>query len=39
MHATEEARGRHEAMGFHDGWSAALDQMVAMIRTGQSLRA
>lgn len=39
MHATEEARGKHEAMGFHDGWSAALDQMVAMIKRGQSLRA
>ena len=28
MHATAKARKHHEDMGFHDGWSAALDQMV-----------
>ncbi len=31
MHPTEEGRKQHEAMGFHDGWSTALDQMVALI--------
>ena len=33
LHATEEARRSHEAMGFHDGWGAALDQLVALART------
>lgn len=28
MHATAKARQRHEDMGFHDGWSTALDQLV-----------
>ncbi|CAN5696139.1 SRPBCC family protein [soil metagenome] len=32
LHDNEAARKQHEEMGFHDGWSAALDQMVAMIK-------
>jgi len=32
IHGTEEGRRSHEEMGFHDGWGAALDQMVAMIK-------
>lgn len=28
MHANQKARESHEAMGFHDGWGAALDQLV-----------
>lgn len=31
LHDSESARKQHEAMGFTDGWGAALDQMVAMI--------
>jgi uncharacterized protein YndB with AHSA1/START domain len=30
MHADRESRRQHEEMGFHDGWSAALDQLVAL---------
>ncbi|MCL4210071.1 MAG: SRPBCC family protein [Phycisphaeraceae bacterium] len=30
MHSDEAARKRHEDMGFHHGWSAALDQLVAL---------
>lgn len=33
MHADEEARNRHEAMGFITGWGAALDQLVAIAKT------
>jgi uncharacterized protein YndB with AHSA1/START domain len=32
MHADEEARGRHDAMGFQDGWGKALDQLVERVR-------
>lgn len=28
MHANSKARQTHEEMGFHDGWGAALDQLV-----------
>ena len=34
MHATAKARKRHEDLGFQDGWSAALDQLVETM-TGQ----
>lgn len=34
LHATESARKQHEEMGFADGWGAALDQMVALIKKG-----
>lgn len=33
MHKSEEERKAHEAMGFHDGWGAALDQLVALAKT------
>lgn len=33
MHWNEEARIEHEAMGFHAGWSAATDQLVALAAT------
>ena len=33
LHATEEARARHEAMGFHEGWGKATDQLLALART------
>jgi uncharacterized protein YndB with AHSA1/START domain len=31
MHRDEEGRAEHEKMGFHDGWGAALDQLVAHV--------
>jgi uncharacterized protein YndB with AHSA1/START domain len=30
MHADVDGCSRHAAMGFHDGWGAALDQLVAL---------
>ena len=33
MHAEAASRKRHEDMGFHDGWGAALDQLVALAKT------
>jgi uncharacterized protein YndB with AHSA1/START domain len=33
MHRDEEGRKKHEEMGFHRGWGAALDQLVAHART------
>lgn len=30
MHGDEAGRKQHEDMGFHEGWGAALDQLVAM---------
>lgn len=33
MHSNEGGRAKHEAMGFHGGWGAALDQLVAMAKT------
>jgi uncharacterized protein YndB with AHSA1/START domain len=35
IHQTEAGRARHEAMGFQDGWGAALDQLVAMVKAQQ----
>ena len=32
IHGDEEARRKHEQMGFHDGWGKALDQLVAVIK-------
>jgi uncharacterized protein YndB with AHSA1/START domain len=32
LHDNEAARKQHEEMGFAEGWGAALDQMVAMIK-------
>ena len=33
LHATAEARDRHAAMGFAEGWGKATDQLVALART------
>ncbi|MCU1258796.1 MAG: putative glutathione S-transferase-related transrane protein [Bryobacterales bacterium] len=33
LHGDEESTKKHEAMGFHEGWGAALDQLVALART------
>lgn len=33
MHITEQDRKKHEDMGFHEGWGAALDQLVAHMKT------
>ena len=33
IHGSEESRQQHEEMGYHTGWSAALDQLVALART------
>lgn len=33
MHRTEQDRKKHEDMGFHEGWGAALDQLVAYMKT------
>jgi uncharacterized protein YndB with AHSA1/START domain len=32
MHAEAGHREKHEAMGFHDGWAKALDQLVAHMK-------
>ncbi|MCB9745751.1 MAG: SRPBCC family protein [Alphaproteobacteria bacterium] len=32
-HANAETLKKHEEMGFHNGWSAALDQLVALAET------
>ncbi len=32
MHRDEDAKRRHEEMGFHGGWGAALDQLVAYVK-------
>ncbi|MFA6268067.1 MAG: SRPBCC family protein [Pseudolabrys sp.] len=34
LHGTEEARDKHEKMGFHDGWGTVVTQMVAFIKAG-----
>lgn len=34
IHSNESDRNEHDAMGFHAGWGAALDQMVEMIKQG-----
>jgi uncharacterized protein YndB with AHSA1/START domain len=31
-HGTSENRRKHEEMGFHTGWSTALDQLVALMQ-------
>ena len=35
-HDTSATRQKHEAIGFHAGWSAALDQLVAMVKAKRS---
>ena len=32
IHGDPDTCKRHEAMGFHNGWGAALDQLVALVR-------
>jgi len=32
LHKDEETKKKHEEMGFHEGWGAALDQLVAVIQ-------
>jgi uncharacterized protein YndB with AHSA1/START domain len=32
LHKDEAARKEHEEMGFHQGWSTALDQLVALVK-------
>ena len=32
VHGSTETRTRHEEMGFHQGWGAALDQLVKVVR-------
>jgi uncharacterized protein YndB with AHSA1/START domain len=34
IHGDEEARKKHEDMGFHDGWGTVLTQMVEFIKGG-----
>jgi uncharacterized protein YndB with AHSA1/START domain len=33
LHKDGAARKQHEEMGFHHGWSTALDQLVALAKT------
>ncbi len=33
IHADEAGRARHEQMGFREGWSTALDQLVALVKS------
>jgi uncharacterized protein YndB with AHSA1/START domain len=33
LHGDEESCRQHESMGFYDGWGAAFDQLVALVRT------
>jgi uncharacterized protein YndB with AHSA1/START domain len=33
IHGNNDVRKRHDAMGFHDGWGKALDQLVALVKT------
>lgn len=33
MHSNEGGKTKHDEMGFHHGWGAALDQLVALART------
>jgi uncharacterized protein YndB with AHSA1/START domain len=35
IHGDENSRKKHEAMGFHKGWGAALDQLVAMVKASR----
>ncbi|KNB23415.1 polyketide cyclase, partial [Salmonella enterica subsp. enterica serovar Typhimurium] len=32
IHRDEAARAQHEAMGFHEGWGKALDQLVELMQ-------
>ena len=32
IHGDEEARKKHEEMGFHEGWGKALNQLVTLVK-------
>jgi len=32
IHGDEDSRKQHEAMGFHDGWGKAFDQLLALVK-------
>lgn len=32
LHKDTEGKAQHEAMGFHQGWGTALDQLVALVK-------
>ncbi len=32
LHKDPETKTQHEAMGFHQGWGTALDQLVALVK-------
>jgi uncharacterized protein YndB with AHSA1/START domain len=34
IHGNEDARKKHEEMGFYDGWGTVVTQMVAYIKAG-----
>lgn len=36
LHADEKTKEMHAAMGFHDGWTAALNQLVELVKNQQS---
>jgi len=33
VHKDEAGKKQHEAMGFHEGWNKALDQLVTYVKT------
>src|SRR5689334_9708301 len=35
IHGNDEARKKHEEMGFHDGWGTVVTQMVDYIKAGR----
>ena len=35
IHGNDEARKKHEEMGFHDGWGTVVSQMVEYIKAGR----
>lgn len=34
IHADEEGKKKHDEMGFHNGWGAAFDQLIELIKAG-----
>ncbi|TGM01673.1 SRPBCC family protein [Leptospira jelokensis] len=36
IHTDENQKKKHEEMGFHEGWGTAFDQLVAMIKKGNT---
>jgi uncharacterized protein YndB with AHSA1/START domain len=35
IHGNDEARKKHEEMGFHEGWGTVVSQMVEYIKAGR----